>query len=629
MSVDISTLSAAHRTYIFGEFTLDLDRGALLRAGVDLTLRPKSFEVLCHLVQRSGLLVTKAELLDAVWGRTIVTEDSVSHCVSDIRKAIGDQSQEMIRTVPRRGYIFDVPVGNNGELDPQPVARSERRRSHHWPRWSLAALVLLVLGTAVALSSLRTRDAGMSPAAADQSAADTLSIAVLPFSDMSPEQDQAYLADGVSEDILNRLARVPGLRVISRSSAFSFRDARVEILTVARQLNVDYVLEGSVRAFGNQLRVTVQLIDARSDTSLWSGTYDRGLGDVLGVQSEISASIADSLSVELLEAGPEVRRVDSDAYRLALKAKYFWNRKLPGDEQKAMHYYRQALDTDPGHAPAWAGVSALYLSQALEGRVDAGVPREEELARAREAARMALSLDPELSDAHVRMGIIHMYDRNRAAAFQAYRRALALDPNNPLAMAAMAVVWLDGRLDEGIEWYGKAASVDPMTTTWPNNMARLMIRAGRLDEAEEAARKAMELSPFAFFPRHHLALIHLLRGQFAEALELGEALAEQPEKTRLLAAVYHELGRQQEANLALQQLARSAGTDIPLMVAQAHAWCGNADQAFEWLNTANRTYLENSGEGLAFELIRTDPFLKGLQDDRRWVAFLGRLEKWN
>jgi len=625
MSADISTSSAAHRTYAFGEFTLDLDRGALLRAGTDLTLRPKSFEVLRHLVLRSGVLVTKVELLDAVWGRTIVTEDSVAHCVSDIRKAIGDHSQEMIRTVPRRGYIFDVPVSDNGESGQEPVASSERTWSHSWPRWSLAVLALLVLGVAALLWSERIRDNAVSVAQVRQPAAGSISIAVLPFSDMSPEQDQAYLADGVSEDILNRLAGVPGLRVISRSSAFSFRDADVEIPTVARQLKVGYVLEGSVRAFGEQLRVTAQLIDARSDTSLWSATYDRELGDVLTIQSEIATSIADSLSVELLETGPEARPVDSEAYRLALKANYFWNRKIPGDQQKALQYYQQALEFDSLYAPAWAGLSASYLVLANEGRM----PREEGLAKAREAARTALSVDPELSDAHVRMGMVYMEEHNRAKAFEEYRRALALDPNNPLALAVMAVVWLEGRLDEGIEWYRKAAHVDPLTTTWPNNMAYLLIRAGRLGEAEQAARKAMELAPSTFTPRHNLAVVHLLRGQFAEALEVGEALSEHPEKTRLLAAINYGLGRHHEADLALQELTQAAGADSPLTVAEAHARCGNADQAFEWLEAANTANLEMFGRGLEFELIRTDPFLQGLRDDRRWIAFLERLEKWD
>jgi len=624
MSVDISTLSAAHRTYSFGEFTLDLDRGTLLRSGADLTLRPKSFAVLCHLVQRSGLLVTKSELLDAVWGRTIVTEDSVAHCVSDIRKAIGDHSQEIIRTVPRRGYIFDVPVSNNVVSGQEPVASSGGTRSHNWPRWLVAVPVLLVLGTAAVLWSSGVRDAAESAAEARQPAANPISIAVLPFSDMSPEQDQAYLADGVSEDILNRLAGVPGLRVISRSSAFSFRGANVEAPTVARQLDVSYVVEGSVRAFGEQLRVTAQLIDARSDTSLWSATYNRELGDVLSIQSEIATSIADSLSVELLETGPEARPIDSEAYRLALRAKYFWNRKLPDDQQKALRYYQQALEVDPAYAPAWAGLSASYLALANEGRM----PREEGLEKAREAARTALSADPGLSDAHVRMGMVYMEDHNRAAAFEEYRRAQELDPNNPVAMAVMAVVWLEGRLDEGIEWYRKAAHVDPLTTTWPNNMAYLLIRAGRLDEAEQAARQAMELGPSSFTPRHNLAVVHLLRGQFEEALEVGEGLSEHPEKTRLLAAINHGLGRQHEANLALQELTHAAGADSPLTVAEAHARCGNADQAFEWLNAANAAHLERFGKGLEFELIRTDPFLQGLQDDHRWIAFLERLEKW-
>jgi TolB-like protein/DNA-binding winged helix-turn-helix (wHTH) protein len=299
MPANVSIPSAIHRTYSFGEFTLDLDRGALLRAGADVKLRPKSFEVLSYLVQRHGLLVAKNELLDAIWGQTVITEESVAHCLSDIRKAIHDQSQEMIRTVPRRGYIFDIPVTKHGGLVTKSDTPSRSKSAPSWPRWSLAAALFLVLVAAAVWWWFGNRGIEVAVTAWPQPAIAPHSIAVLPFLDMSPEQDQAYFADGISEDILNLLAKVPELRVISRSSAFSFKGKNIEIPTVAQQLNVAYVLEGSVRRAGPQLRITAQLIEARSDTHLWSETYDRNLDNIFQIQDEIAVSVVDALTGSL------------------------------------------------------------------------------------------------------------------------------------------------------------------------------------------------------------------------------------------------------------------------------------------------------------------------------------------
>jgi len=618
----MSISSASHRTYSFDEFTLDLDRGALLRAGTDIKLRPKSFEVLNYLVERQGLLVTKDELLDAIWGQTGVAEDAVTHCVSDIRTAIHDQSQEMIQTVPRRGYIFDIPVTKHDRLVTTADAPSRSKLASSWPRWPLAAALVPVLGVAAVwwwfgnLGIDGAVTAGPPPMIAAHS------IAVLPFLDMSPEQDQAYFADGISEDILNLLAKIPELRVISRSSAFSFKGKYIEIPTVAKQLNVTHVLEGAVRRAGTQLRINVQLIEARSDTHLWSESYDRKLDNIFQIQDEIAASVVDALKIELLGTAPQTHKIDQEVYTLALQAKYFWNRKLPGDDEKAMEYYQRALDIDPSHAPAWAGLSASYFKQALDGRTS----REAGLAKAREAAEMALSLDRDLSDAHVRMGILHRYDHNRQAAIEEYEQALALDPNNPLAMAVMSSIWWDGRLDEAINWYKKAAIIDPLTPTWPTNMANLLIKAGRLDEAEEAVRKALDLAPEAIPASRNLAVVFLLGGQLDEALELTQSLPESAENTLLLTVIYHAMGRQDESDAALTRLTSIAEKEAPFLLAQAHACRGEIDKGFEWLDKTNDAHYVEYGVNEKFALFGFEPFLKNLHDDLRWDALRDKLQ---
>jgi adenylate cyclase len=303
----MSTSGTIHRVYTFDEFTLDLDRGALRKAGADVKLRPKSFEMLSYLVERQGLLVTKDELLSAIWGHTIVTEGAITQCMKDIRHALCDKSQRKILTIPRRGFIFDLPVTkNNGQVTVSD-ALSRNRFTLIQLRLPLFATLILLLGVV-----------GIWWVFADRvvKVPQTLEapfIAVLPFKDMSPERDQAYFADGIAEEILNLLAHVTGLRVIARTSSFSFRGQNVDIAAIAEQLNVTHVLEGSVRKSSNRIRVTAQLVNAQNSEHLWSEIYDRDLENTFALQDEISAAIVRTLEKHLGQQVETTRQVVSTA----------------------------------------------------------------------------------------------------------------------------------------------------------------------------------------------------------------------------------------------------------------------------------------------------------------------------
>jgi TolB-like protein/DNA-binding winged helix-turn-helix (wHTH) protein len=277
-----------HHTYTFDEFTLDLDRGALIDSGADVKLRPKSFEMLSYLVQRQGLLVPKDELLDVIWGQTVVTEGSITQCIKDIRSALHDTSRQKILTIPRRGFIFDLPLtSNGGGTVPDATFRS---------RFIFIQLIWLTLSAFILiLTAIVIHWAFIDRVAKVPLTAEAPSIAVLPFQDMSPEQDQAYFADGISEEILSLLAHVPGLRVIARTSSFSFRGQNLDIATISERLNVTHVLEGSVRKFSNRMRITAQLVDARNSEHLWSETFDRDLENTFVLQDEISVAIVRTL----------------------------------------------------------------------------------------------------------------------------------------------------------------------------------------------------------------------------------------------------------------------------------------------------------------------------------------------
>jgi TolB-like protein/DNA-binding winged helix-turn-helix (wHTH) protein len=301
----------ASRSYSFGEYTLDLKRGALLRTGADVKLRPKSFEVLRLLIERHGQLVTKEELLNAVWRHAVVTDGAVGQCLVDLRRVIGDESQQFIRTVPRRGYIFDSPVvdsedaaqPDNEEAHPSASPRTQspvslRRRA--LVRAALAIPIALVLAWGI-WWGVTTRESADAPLYRNNAQAPHNSIAVLPFIDLSPEQNQQYFSDGVSEEILNLLAQAPDLQVIARTSSFSFKGRNADIAEIAAKLNVAHVLEGSVRKSGSRVRITAQLVDGANSAHLWSETYDRELQDSFAVQSDIAARVSEALKVTLAD----------------------------------------------------------------------------------------------------------------------------------------------------------------------------------------------------------------------------------------------------------------------------------------------------------------------------------------
>jgi TolB-like protein/DNA-binding winged helix-turn-helix (wHTH) protein/Flp pilus assembly protein TadD len=614
MPANISIPSAIHRTYSFGEFTLDLDRGALLRAGVDVKLRPKSFEVLSYLVQRSGLLVSKNELLDAIWGQTVVTEDSVAHCLIDIRKAIHDQSREMIRTVPRRGYIFDIPVTKHGGLVTKSDAPSRSKLASSWPRWFIAAALFLVLGVTAIWWWFGDRGIDVAVTAGPKPVMAPHSIAVLPFWDMSPERDQAYFVDGISEEILNLLAKVPELRVISRASAFSFKGRGVDTPTIAQKLNVAHILEGSVRKAGNQVRITVQLIEARSDTHLWSETYDRTLDNIFQIQDEIAAEVVAQLKITLLGDAPKVEETDPAAYALYLQARHLGTRLTPEALEQSTVLYQQALAIDPGYAAAWSGLAGIYINQ---GSWWLRHP-EQAFTLAREATERALNIDPNHALAHSHLGIIALrLDRNLEVAVRHLQHALALEPGNIDILRRAADLAMDlGRLDVAIVVGEYVVDRDPVNPTLHEFLGWSYLCARRLDEAIASFRTALTLNPGYIASRYRIGVALLLKGEPRAAL--AEMQQEQKDAKRLEgeAIVYHTLGQAVASDTALAELIDKYERSSAYNIAYVLAFRGEADGAFAWLDKA----VQYNDTGLL--QIVNQPEFANIHDDPRWLSFL-------
>lgn len=554
MRANISTSSAAHRTYSFGEFTLDLDRGALLSAGADVKLRPKSFEVLCYLVERQGLLVTKDELLDAIWGQTIVTEDSVTHCLIDIRKAIGDRSQNKIRTVPRRGYIFDLPVTASEEP-------SGTKLASRWPSWRFAAALILMLGVATVWWGFGNRGVEVPVTVEPQSVVAPHSIAVLPFLDMSPEQDQAYFADGISEEILNLLAQIPELRVIARTSSFSFKGQNVDIATVADKLNVTHVLEGSVRKDNNNIRITAQLVNASSSDYLWSEMYDRELESIFAVQDEISAAIVGALQAHLelqVEAAPRVvATANTEAHEAYLRGRYLVTQRTPATVAGAVREFEKAIALDPDYARAHAelALATLLLIRAQYG----DLTRTEAIARAAPNVERAMALDPGRAEAHAAAGRLVWMQGNLEEALSHFEKAIQINPNYSIVHTWMANL-LDvnlGRYEEAFAMRKTGLRLDPLSIPALGNYIGDLIVRNRLAEAERELEKFVSIRPTAGASSR--GTITSLGGKWANSV-MGhlDAVGLAPQMLRfrtLLSFDFAAIGLEQEA-LAISERPR-------------------------------------------------------------------------
>jgi len=447
------------------------------------------------------------------------------------------------------------------------------------------------------------------------------SIAVLPFVNMSDDASNEYFSDGISEDLLNLLVKVPEFRVISRSSAFSYKGKDFKIADVGRELNVAYVLEGSVRKVGNKVRITAQLIEVDSDTHQWSETYDRTLDDIFAIQDEIATAVVAQLKVTLLGAVPVVRETDPKAYALYLQGRHLrLQMTAEGNEYaQAQALLQQALAIDPGFAEAWDELGSVYIDQAnfvLR-------PIEEGYTLAREAINKALVIDPDYAPAHAGLGFIVMsYDNDLAAAARHFERALQLEPADTSIIRVAA--YLTGALDRPDETVALAEFVvnrDPVNPAGHFLLGYSYYHTERWDEAIASFRTAQMLSPGSGGAQYLIGVALLMKGEPQAALEAIQL--EDLGFFRLvgLSLAYHALGQTVESDAALAKLIEQYEQSGAFNIAYVLAYRGEADRAFEWLGKA----VEYKDTGLSE--ITYLPFFPNIHDDPRWLPFLESIGK--
>ena len=442
------------------------------------------------------------------------------------------------------------------------------------------------------------------------------SIAVLPFANLSADPEQEYFSDGITEEILNLLARVPGLRVISRTSAFSFKGRNVKVGDIARELNVRYVLEGSVRRARERVRITTQLIEAETDRHVWSESYERPLDDIFAIQDDIAEAVLPAIRQRVVGQAPTAARTDPAAYSLYLQGVHFFLQRTAAGLDRAVEYALRALEIDPGYAPSWTLLASAYINQVNLGKR----PRQAGYRLAAEAVARALELAPDFALAHsARAWVAMAFERDYSVAAAHFGRARELSPSNPLVLGNNAMLALRlGRIEDALRMTERAIEVDPVSSVLHGNRSDLLIRLGRPAEAEQAARKALALTPGSSHAQSNLALALLLQEQPTAAADAAQAIENDAARLTVLALAYYDSGDWESADSVLESLQDEHAHDAAYLIAMVHAWRSEVEQAFAWLNRAIEE--EQSVFG-----IRTEPFLRILHEDPRWEPTLGKL----
>lgn len=439
------------------------------------------------------------------------------------------------------------------------------------------------------------------------------SIVVAPFIDISPNADQAYFADGITEEILNLLAQIPQLRVTSRSSSFALKGSGLTATQVGRMLNVAYLLEGSLRLDGNRVRITTQLIDTRTDSHLWSRSFDRELGDIFAIQDEIASAVVQAMQAQMPAAPPRASETDAEAFMLFLQGAHFYHQRSSEGLRLAVDYFNRALEIDPTFAPAWVSLASSYINQGNTGQ--RGYAEAHELAT--QAIERALDIDPDFPLAHsARAWIAFSYERDYALSARHFRKALQAQPNSSTILANLSVLAAHlGRVNASIELASRSIALDPTDSIAYGMRATRLAWLSRFDEAQADISKAIQLSPGSDYLVRRRALFNLLNHRPDAAIEDAEKTGDSAAGLMIVAMARHDLGEKAASDAALEALRTTYADDSPLAIASVHAWRRETDAAFDWLNRAVRT-------GGSVYGVKVDPVFATLHADPRWDRIL-------
>jgi len=622
----------------FGVFELDLRTAELRKHGLLVRLQEQPFQVLAMLLDHAGEVVTREELQKKLWSaNTFVDFDhGLNKAINKIRDALGDsaESPRFVETVARRGYRFlaevkaaDAAPMRSPELVPPPQPTAEiqnppglavKPATHkdHVPAlaWKVFVLVLFILMASFATWKFYSRN---------RPSPNIRSLAVLPLESLSADASQDYFADGMTDELIADLGQISALRVISRTSVMPYKRARKSLPQIARELNVDAVVEGTVLRSGDRVRITAQLIQATADKHLWAGSYEGDLRDTLALQNTVARSIAEQIRISLSPQEQAVLKsakvVNPEAYEAYLKGRYFWNKRTGDSLKTAVDYFNQAIAKDPNYAQAYTGLADAY---ALLGDWQYAVlTPKEAFPKAKAAAIKALELDSTLGEAHNSLAFcFDAFDWDFESAGKEFLRAIELNPG--YATAHHWYAWhlsLMGRYDEAIAEMRKAKNLDPLSLIINSDLAELLVIAHFYEESMSQSRKTIEMDPNFALAHNQLAQAYLQKHMYDEAVaELQKAVElsrGSPTCIANLARAYAASGKTSEAAKLLSDLKKTSSRSYSAAseIAVIYAALGDRDEAMNWLEKGfqqrfNPGVLSRPG----FDPLRSDPRFRDL-----------------
>jgi TolB-like protein/DNA-binding winged helix-turn-helix (wHTH) protein/Tfp pilus assembly protein PilF len=542
--------------YEFGPFRFDASARVLYRDGERASLSPKAAELLLQLIEAKGNVISKDDLLKAVWLDSFVEEGSLTSHISHLRKTLGetDQGPVYIETIPKRGYRFTAPVKVVDSSDSRAPAPSEKTNGNPIrAKRTIFWIGTVGIGAVVVLAGLL---AWQRYGHANQG---RIMLVVLPVQNLTGDSARDYLSDGLTDEIIAQLARFNPSRlgVIARTSSFAYKDTKKTVGEIGRELGVDYVLESSLRSVGDQLRINSQLIRVRDQTPVWSARYDQGLRELFTLQEDVPQGIALKIGVELASGGGPIgaRTLSPDAYLAYLEGIYYWNKRSPEALERALVHFKQAIQLDPGYALAYAGLANTYASQCLI----ADVRSNEVFPKAREAALKALALDGALAEAHTSLAYVRLwYEWDWAGAEEAFKKAISLNPGY-----ATAHQWygeylrLMGREEEAIAEGKKALELDPLSLIINMEAGLPYYLEGRYDEAMKYFQKTVDMDPNFGVAYCEIGWVQEQQGKYDEAIATFRKGLQLDDSSFILSALGHAYamaGRKADAQKVLKHL---------------------------------------------------------------------------
>lgn len=622
----------------FGTYEIALQSGDLRKAGVRIRVQQQPLRLLEILLERPGDVVTREELRSRIWPDESFGDfdQAVNVAIAKLRVALGDSADNprFIETLPRRGYRFiaDVAVVNRpaNKLELVPEGASARTEEpaplevaenaalpkplpwqHAWKALSLAiGLALLILMVWMFLGRSR-------PPANVPSSSPVLSLAVLPLENLSNDS-QDYFADGMTDELITDLAQIGALRVISRTSVMPYKGVRKPLPQIARELNVDAVVEGTVLRSGKRVRITAQLIQAPADKHLWAQSYEGDVSDTLALQKKVARAIAEQIRITLTPQEKaqleNVRAVSPEAHENYLKGQYFWNKRTADDLKKATYYFNQAIASDPNYPLPYTGLADIYQLS-------------EQPQLARKEVQKALDLDDQLAPAHNSLArFLYLFNRDWEGADREFKRALELDHNYAPAHHWYSMyLALEGRKEQALAEAKKAYELDPLSPVVGANLAKILQEAGQDDKAIEQAKKTLDLEPDSAVTHTVLGMVYEDKRMYGEAIteyKRGLQLGGPPGELRgLLGYAYAVSGNRTDAEKIIAELKAlwPGHTHAALDLAVVFSGLGDKENALYWLEKAQEVHVSD------LIGIGRDPHFVELRSDRRFQALVQRV----